>query len=194
MQRNQKCWCSSAPLHSYQLFLWLEKSCLASVRVNWEQLCYVGRVAVTTKGKKKRSIRGSRLKLSILSSWGNYVLTLYFQIHIRPVHNIKDSVPKLQLWIWVVSPLAIVCSWEWKKLHQVVVFAVKVQVILHSTELWLEGLVMKTDPFTRRSLIQFQIKIIVITLSSKLKVGFYCPFKPLSSVYFDWISRFQAAW
>lgn len=59
-------------------------------------LFMLGRVAITIK-IKKRSISGSRLKLSILSSWGNYVLTLYFQIRIRPVHNIKDSVPKLQL-------------------------------------------------------------------------------------------------
>lgn len=51
---------------------------------------------------------------------------------------------------------------------------------------------METDPFTRRSLIQFQIKIIVITLSSELKMGFYCPFEVL---YSKWviIPRFQAA-
>lgn len=55
------------------------------------------------------------------------------------------------------------------------VFAVKVQVILHSTGLWLERLMMETDPFTRRSLIQFQIKIIVITSSSELKKGVLLP-------------------
>lgn len=65
------------------------------------------------------------------------------------------------------------------------VFAVKVQVILHSMGLWLEGLMMETDPFTRRSLIQFQIKIIVITLSSELKMGFYCPFEVLYSISFE---------
>lgn len=55
------------------------------------------------------------------------------------------------------------------------VFAVKVQVILHSRELWLEGLMMETDPFTHRSPIEPQIKIIVITLSSEFGMGFYCP-------------------
>lgn len=62
------------------------------------------------------------------------------------------------------------------------VFAVKVQVILHSRALWLEGLMMETDPFTHRSLIQSQIKKIVITLSSEFRMGFYCPLKPLCSI------------
>lgn len=61
------------------------------------------------------------------------------------------------------------------------VFAVKVQVILHSMELWFEGL-METDPFTHRSVIQSQIKIIVITLSSEFGMGFYCPLTALYSI------------
>lgn len=55
------------------------------------------------------------------------------------------------------------------------VFAVKVQVILHSTLLWFQGLMMETDPFTPRSLIRFQIKLIVITLSSGVKNGLLLP-------------------
>lgn len=65
------------------------------------------------------------------------------------------------------------------------VFAVKVQVILHSMVLWLEGLMVETDPFTHRSLIQSQIKIIVITLSSEFRMGFYCPLKALCSVLLE---------
>lgn len=65
------------------------------------------------------------------------------------------------------------------------VFAVKVQVILHSTGLWLEELMMETDPFTHRSLIQFQIKATGITLSAELNMGFYLPFKVLYSARFE---------
>lgn len=42
---------------------------------------------------------------------------------------------------------------------------------------------METDPFTPRSLIQFLIKIIVITLSSELKNVIYCPFKLSTNVF-----------
>lgn len=44
---------------------------------------------------------------------------------------------------------------------------------------------METDPFTRRSLIQSQIKIIVITLSSEFRMGFYCPLKALCSILLE---------
>lgn len=44
---------------------------------------------------------------------------------------------------------------------------------------------METDPFTHRSLIQLQIKTMVITLSAKLNMGFYHPFKVLYSVRFE---------
>lgn len=64
-------------------------------------------------------------------------------------------------------------------------FAIKVQVILHSRALWLQGLMMETDPFTHGSLIQSQIKIIVITLTSEFRMGFYCPLKSLCSIVLE---------
>lgn len=44
---------------------------------------------------------------------------------------------------------------------------------------------METDPFTHGSLIQSQIKIIVITLTSEFRMGFYCPLKSLCSIVLE---------